>query len=279
MTVLLSLFAALSYGLGDFNGGVFAKRGGAWAVSLLAQLSATVLVLAVALVDGGDPGRTDLLWALLAGVGNGFGTAFLYRGLSSGRMGVVAPVSGVGAVLVPVAAGVVTGERPDATVWFGIVLALPAIWLVSREPTTTASGTAPGGSGVVDGVLAGLGFGVLFAALGQIPEEAGFLPLALNQLVAGGAIVVVAMALRQDWVPRNRWALGGIISGALGALATGCFQVATQHGYLSVAAVITSLYPAFTVLLAALVLREHVHRTQAIGLAFCGACVVLVALG
>ncbi len=279
MTVLLSLFAAVSYGLGDFNGGVFAKRGGPWAVSLVMQLAATVFILVVALVDGGDPTRTDLVWALVAGVANGFGTAFLYRGLSSGRMGVVAPVSGVGAVLVPVAAGVVTGERPGAAVWFGIVLALPAIWLVSREPATDATGAAPSGSGVLDGVLAGLGFGALFASLGQIPEEAGFLPLALNQLVAGAAIVLVAMALRQDWVPRNRWALGGIVSGALGALATGLFQVATQHGYLSVAAVITSLYPAFTVLLAALVLREKVHRGQALGLAMCAASVVLVAAG
>ena len=279
MTVLLSLFAALSYGLGDFNGGVFAKRGGPWAVSLVTQLSATVIVLVVALVDGGDPGSADLAWAVLAGAANGFGTAFLYRGLASGRMGVVAPVSGVGAVLVPVAVGVVTGERPEATVWIGILLAVPAIWLVSREPGTTVAGSAPGRSGLIDGVLAGLGFGALFAALGQIPEEAGFLPLALNQVVAAGVIVVVAMALRQDWVPRNRWALGGVVSGALGALATGLFQVASHHGYLSVAAVITSLYPAFTVLLAALFLRERVHRTQGAGLALCAVAVVLVAAG
>ncbi len=131
----------------------------------------------------------------------------------------------------------------------------------------------------MDGVLAGLGFGALFAALAQIPEEAGFLPLAANQLVAGAAVVAVAVALRQDWVPRSRWALGGAISGALGALATGLFQVATHHGYLSVAAVITSLYPAFTVLLAALVLREKVHGAQAAGLALCAAAVVLVAAG
>jgi drug/metabolite transporter (DMT)-like permease len=279
VTVLLSLFAAVSYGLGDFNGGVFAKRGGAWAVSLVAQLSGTLIVLVVALVDGGDPSRTDLLWAVLAGVGNGFGTAFLYRGLATGRMGVVAPVSGVGAVLVPVVVGIITGERPGATVWLGISLALPAIWLVSREPAADAGKAPPRGSGVVDGVLAGLGFGALFAALGQIPEGAGFLPLALNQLVAGGAIVLVAVALHQDWVPRSRWALGGAVSGVLGALATGLFQVATHHGYLSVAAVITSLYPAFTVLLAALVLRERVHRHQGVGLALCAASVVLVAAG
>jgi len=285
MSILLSLLAAASYGLGDFNGGIFSRRGGAWAVSLVAQLSGTALVLLLVVFDGGSPTGTDLAWAALAGVGNGFGTAFLYRGLSSGRMGVVAPVSGVGAVLVPVVVGVLTGERPGALVWIGVVLALPAIWLVSREPATdptpdpTARPAVAAGSGIVDGVLAGLGFGTLFAALAQIPAEAGFLPLALNQLIAGGAIIVVALSLRQDWVPRNRYALGGALSGVLGALATGLFQVATHHGYLTVAAVITSLYPAFTVVLAATVLREHVHRTQAIGLALCAGAVVLVAAG
>lgn len=277
MSVVLSLLAAVSYGLGDFNGGVFSKRGGPWAVSLVAQVGGTVLVVVVALVLGGSPTTGDVGWALVAGVGNGFGTAFLYRGLASGRMGVVAPVSGVGAVLVPVAVGVATGERPDALVWVGVLIALPAIWLVSREPVDGP--TLGAGTGLTDGVLAGLGFGTLFAALAQIPEEAGFLPLALNQLIAGVAIVAVALALREDWVPRNRYALGGLLSGALGALATGLFQVATQHGYLAVAAVITSLYPAFTVLLAALVLREQVHRTQAVGLALCAGAVVLVAAG
>ncbi len=279
MTVLLSLLAAVSYGLGDFNGGIFSKRAGPWAVSLVAQVAGTALVLVFALVDGGDPTRSDFGWAALAGVGNGFGTAFLYRGLASGRMGVVAPVSGVGAVLVPVVVGVVTGERPGVLVWTGVLLAVPAIWLVSREPAAAADGPPASGSGVVDGVLAGAGFGVLFAALAQIPEEAGLLPLALNQAVAGVVVVAVAVSLRQAWVPRSRWALGGVVSGALGALATGLFQVATQHGYLSVAAVITSLYPAFTVLLAAVVLRERVHAAQAVGLALCAAAVTLVAAG
>jgi drug/metabolite transporter (DMT)-like permease len=131
----------------------------------------------------------------------------------------------------------------------------------------------------VDGILAGLGFGALFAALAQIPEEASYLPLALNMIVAGAAIIVVAVVLKEDWVPRTRWALGGAISGVLGALATGLFQVASQHGYLSVAAVITSLYPAFTVLLAAVVLRERVHGAQGVGLALCAASVALVAGG
>lgn len=278
MTILLSLLAAGSYGLGDFNGGICSKRGGPWAVSLLAQLGGTVLVLTVTLVHGGSPTLADLGWAVVAGLGNGIGTAFLYRGLSSGRMGVVAPISGVGAVLVPVAAALVGGERPGSQVWLGILVALPAIWLVSREPDGDRA-PAAAGSGLADGVLAGLGFGSLFAALAQVSEQAGWLPLAVNQLVGGVVIVAVALVLRQDWVPRNRYALGGLLSGALGALATGLFQLASREGNLAVAAVITSLYPAGTVLLAAAVLGERVHRTQAVGLALCAGAVALVAGG
>ena len=276
MAILLSLLAAASYGLADFVGGVTSKRVSPWSVALVAQLGGAALVFLLTLVVSGSPTGADLAWSVVAGLGNGFGTAFLYRGLSAGRMGVVAPVSGVGAALVPVAVGVLTGERPAALVWLGIVLALPGIWLVAREPAT-----GPGrlGAGLADGVLAGLGFGLLFAALAQIPEEAGFLPLALNQVVAGAVIVAVALTLGSPWVPRDPRALGGVVSGALGALATGAFLVATHSGYLTVTAVIASLYPAVTVLLAAFVLREHVHRAQALGLGLCAVAVSLVAAG
>jgi drug/metabolite transporter (DMT)-like permease len=273
--VALSLLAALSYGLADFAGGVSSRRASAWSVALVALVAGAVLVLGMAIALGGDPTREDLLWGLAAGLGNGFGTAFLYRGLSSGRMGVVAPVSGVGAAVIPVAVAVLLGERPSASVWVGIVLALPAIWLVASEP---ASGPAAPG-GVLDGVLAGLGFGILFIALGQVSDDAGLLPLALNQVTAAFAIIAMAAVLRQPWVPRHPAALGGLAAGVLGAGATLCFLLATQQGYLSVAAVLTSLYPAFTVLLAALVLREHVHRAQAAGLALCAVAVTLVAAG
>ena len=276
MAILLSLLAATSYGLADFVGGVTSKRVSPWSVALVAQLGGAVLVFLVTLWVPGSPTAADLAWSVVAGLGNGFGTAFLYRGLSAGRMGVVAPVSGVGAALVPVAVGVLTGERPSALVWVGILLALPGIWLVAGEPTT---GRGPLGAGLTDGVLAGLGFGSLFAALAQIPEDAGLVPLALNQVVAGMTIVVVAVALRSPWLPRDPRALGGVASGALGALATGAFLVATHSGYLTVTAVIASLYPAVTVMLAASLLREHVHRAQALGLGLCTVAVSLVAAG
>ena len=274
MTVLLSLLAAASYGLADFIGGVVSKKVSAWTVALAAQAGGSLATLVVALVVGGDPSRSDLIWAVLGGLGNGLGTAFLYRGLATGRMGVVAPVSGVGAALIPVVVGVVIGERPDVLVWAGIALAFPAIWLVSREPR----GDAPSG-GLGDGVLAGLGFGGLFVALSRVGEDAGLLPLALNQVVAGIAIIGVAAVLGAPWVPREPRAGLGVASGLLGALATGLFMVASRGGHLTVTAVVVSLYPAFTVLLAALVVRERVHGTQGFGLVLCVAAVVLVAAG
>lgn len=278
--VLLALAAAAAYGLSDFVGGVTSKRASPWSVALVAQLVGGVAVLALATVVRGEPTTADLGWALVAGVANGVGTGFLYRGLSSGRMGVVAPVSGVGAAVVPVAVGVLTGERPSVLVWVGILVALPGIWLVAREPVPEdVTGEPPTSSGALDGVLAGLGFGALFAALAQIPEEAGFLPLALNQLVAGVVVVAMATALRTRWLPREPAAALGAVSGVLGATATGCFLLATQSGYLTVTSILASLYPAFTVVLAATVLREHVHRGQAVGLVLCGAAVALVAGG
>lgn len=277
LVVVLSLLAALSYGLADFVGGAASKRTSPWAVALVAQVTGAAVVLVLGAFAGGSPTSTDLAWAVAAGLFNGLGTAFLYRGLSGGRMGVVAPVSGVGAAALPVVVGLLLGERPAALVWVGFVAALPGIWLVSREPVGSV---VPGrGSGLLDGALAGLGFGGLFACLAQIPEEAGYLPLALNQVVAGGAIVVVAVIAGGAWMPREPAALLGAGSGILAAAATAAFLLATQTGFLTVAAVLTSLYPAVTVVLAATLLRERVHRGQVCGLVLCLAAVALVAAG
>jgi drug/metabolite transporter (DMT)-like permease len=275
--VLLALLGAAAYGVSDFIGGMFGKRASAWAVAATGGVGGASASTVFALVDPGHPTGSDLAWGAAAGVGMGVGTAFLYRGLAGGRMGVVAPISGVLAVALPVLVGVLTGERPGLLVWVGIVAAVPAIWLVARTPSTSAPGSS--GSGARDGVLAGVGFGGLFACLGQVPDSAGFWPLVLNQVVGVVVVAVAATALGATWLPRQRAAWGGTLAGLLGGVATWAFLLATHHGLLSVSAVLTSLYPAFTVLLAAVVLREHVHRLQAWGLALCGVAVVLVAMG
>jgi drug/metabolite transporter (DMT)-like permease len=158
-------------------------------------------------------------------------------------------------------------------VWLGIAAAVPGTWLVSREP----GGTGDLAAGIVDGVLAGLGFGLLFAAMGQVPEEAGFAPLAVAQAVALACIAATAYALGGRWVPHHPSQAWGAVAGLLSTAAVVAFLLATQAGLLAVASVVTSLYPAVTIALAAAVLRERIHLSQGVGLLLCGVAVGLVA--
>lgn len=275
MAIILSLVCALAYGVSDFLGGIFSRQVSSSQVAVVGQSSAAVLILAAALVVDGEPSTHDLAFGALAGLGGGFGAAFLYRGLATARMGVVAPISAVGTALIPVAVGLVTGDRPSATVLVGVVLAFAAIALVSR----VADADAAHRGGVVDGVLAGVGFGMLFVFLGQVGDDAGLLPLAMSQATSIGAVIVTATVMRQAWVPRGRGAWAALVMGPLGATAQGAFLYAAHHGLLSVVSVISSLYPAGTVLLAAVVLRERIQRWQGVGLAFAALAVALVAAG
>jgi uncharacterized membrane protein len=277
MGVVLALAAALGYGLSDFVGGIASRRTSAWPVATVGAVASLVGVVVASFAFPGTPTTADLLWGAVAGIGSGTGGAFLYRGFATGRMGVVAPVSAVGAALLPLLVGVGSGERPAPLVWVGIAAALPGIWLVSREPAGTSGRTRA--LGLADGVLAGLGFGLLFAATGQVPDTAGLWPLVVTQAVAVVAVVLTAVGLGARWVPDHPSQAWGAVAGLVATAAMVCFLLATQTGLLTVAAVLTSLYPAFTILLALAVLREHVHRGQAVGLLLCGVTVALVAAG
>lgn len=275
MAVVFALISAFSYGISDFLGGVFAKRASAWQVAVVGQSSTAVCAFVAALFLSGSPGTLDWFWGAVAGMGGGIGASFLYRGLSTGRMSVVAPISAIGSALVPVAIGLVTGDRPAPLAWVGVVCALPAIYLISRMSEDPSAAQRSGG--VSDGVLAGGGFGVLFAGLGQVGNDAGLMPLAAAQLASVLSVILSAVLLRSAWVPRTRHAWKAAMMGPLGASATGFFLYATHHGLLTVVSVIAALYPATTVALAAVLLREQIHRTQAVGLFLAAAAVGLVA--
>lgn len=275
MAILLSLLSALSYGISDFLGGFFAKTVSAWQTAVVGQSSSAIVAIVVGVIIGGDVSTSDWVMAGIAGLGGGFGSAFLYRGLAGGRMSVIAPISAIGSALVPVAFGLITGDRPSLLVLFGVVCAFPAIFLISQVVDTDPSHEG----GVLDGVLAGLGFGFMFALLGQVGSGANLLPLGLTQATSVLAVILLATVLREAWVPRSKAALRPLMMGPLGITATGSFLYATHHGLLSVVSVISALYPASTVILAGLVLQEKIHRNQAFGLALAATAVVLVATG
>ena len=275
--ILLAFSSALAYGAADFIGGAGSRRHSPWQVVLVGQAAGALVMLVAGLMLPGVPTRPDFAWALLAGVGSATGSIFLFRGLARGRMGLVAPISAVGAAVLPVLVGVALGERPGWLVWVGVLTALPGIWLVSRETTSDRPARMRGA--LVDGAIAGVGFGILFIALAQISEGAGLLPLAANQLIGAILTILAATSLGQPWRP-CRGVLGwGSASGVLGASGTLAFMLATGATSLGIAAVLSSLYPAVTVLLAASVLGERINAGQRAGLGICTLAVATLALG
>jgi drug/metabolite transporter (DMT)-like permease len=287
MAIALALISALCYGTSDFIGGVLSTRIRPWTAAFTGQAAGGLLLVAICCIDGTTLSWPAAGWGAVAGVGGGVGLICLYRGLATGRMGVVAPLSGVLAALVPAAVGVVSGDRPSAMSWVGIVAALPATWLVAsgaegaaeEGPTTGGAGAAGARSAVLDGLLAGVGFGVSFAAVAQAPADSGQWPVAVELLVAALVAAVGASLAREAWLPRSRTAVLAVSTGVLAAAALTSFLAATHHGMLAVTGIIASLYPAATVVLAIVVLREPVHRAQAIGLGLCAVAVALVAGG
>lgn len=279
MSALLALLAAFTYGVGDFVGGVGGRRVAAALVPIPMQ-AVGIIAAATAILCGfgGDPTPAVIAWGALGGIGSGIGNAALLRGLANGRMSVVAPLSAVVTAALPSVVGVIAGDRLALLAWAGIALAFPAIALTSWTRGTAGSPL----SDIGYGLLAGCGFGLLFVALDRAGTDAGAWPLLPGQVVALAVVLVAAIPdIRRLRQRRERLDVGtalrwGTAAGAFGAVANLLFLAATGHGQLTVVAVLTGLYPAVTVLLAAVVLRERIHPQQALGLLAAAVAVALI---
>ena len=246
------------------------------AVTLTAQAIGLILLLAIVPFYGGHPSRAELWWSAGGGIFGGVGIALLYHALSIGKMGVVSPITAVLAAAFPVIVGVVRG---DVLAWFqiaGIVTALVAVVLISlskeesgeREIATT---------GVKEAVAAGLAIGVFFLALGIGQRGHGFDGLLAARIGSVAFLLLLTLVTRTSLLPQR--ATIGVVaaSGAIDMAANALYVVAAQTGELAVASVLTSLYPASTVFLARIVLRERLQRVQKVGVALALAGVVLIA--
>jgi len=275
MGILLGLAAALLYGGSDFSGGLASRRFGPVRVTVLGAAVSTVLAWAALIVSGGPgPDLRAIAWGLASGLAGGAGTLVLYRGLARGQMSVVGPVSAVGAAVVPVVAGVALGEHPSVLAVAGVLVSLPAIVLVA------ASGLVRGklGGGLVDGLAAGLAFGILFVGLAQAGRNAGLWPVASEQ--TGALLPVLAVAVKSRVPLRIPVRAAGlpVLAGASGTAATLSYFYATHFSMLAIAAVLVSLYPGFTVLLARVVLHERFSPAQRAGLGLCALAVAAIAV-
>jgi drug/metabolite transporter (DMT)-like permease len=216
----------------------------------------------------------DVVWSVLSGVAGGIGITALYHGLAVGRMGVVAPVTGVIAALIPVIAGIVLEGVPSSLTLIGIVLAIVAVVLVSRVSDETDEP-----SGLRFALVGGVAIGAFSVFVAQVSDGHAFGPLALIRLVEAALIAIVVIVTRSAWRTERRLlpAMAGV--GVLDMTGNAAFILAVQVGSLAVAAVLSSLYPVMTVILAAVFLRERVTRMHAIGIALAVAAIACIALG
>ncbi len=235
----------------------------------------TLLALGAAgLLGEGVPEPAAIAIAAGAGIGGGIGLLGLYHGLAVGRMGVVAPVTGVLAAALPVVVGMVRDGLPGGSITVGIAVALLAVVIVSRVP-----GVDGGRSGFEFGIIAGLGFASFNILVGLLPGQGVFAPLVALKLASAILIVGVILVRRVSWtMPRAALPLA---TGAavLDLLGNAFYLLATQAGRLDVAVTLSSLYPVTTVILAAVVLRERVTRDHGMGIVAAGAAIVLIASG
>ncbi len=274
-TVVLGLFSAIAWGSGDFGGGIAGRRAPAFGIVIVSQAVGSVISLALFAVRGEPlPGLPDLGLAVLAGISGGLGLSALYHGLATGRMGVVAPISGVLAAAIPVALGMLLQGAPSATRVAGMVTALGAVVLVSRAP-----GVHGDPADVRLGLAAGLAIGVFNVLVSRFAAGHVFGPLAAVRAADAVFLLSLVAVARRPWrVGRGTLPLVALV-GLLDMAGNGFYITATQVGRLDVAAVLSSLYPVTTIVLAAVVLRERIGGAHLAGVVAAVAAIVLVGAG
>ena len=315
LAVILALVSAIGYGSSDFAAGLASRAASVIQVTLLACLAACLLVLA-ALPFAASPGPSGaaLAWGAVAGASGTLGGIALYLGFRYAAFSVAAPLSAVGTAGFSVLAGLLWGERPSTLALTGIALALPAIIGVSasagqgegREAVLASAGerggqeavlagvdsagpeTGKGGSpghagrpvaGVAAGLIAGACFALLLIGLDRAGSGSGLWPAAAAE-VAELAVAVTAAALTRNLrLPRGRPGWLSVFTGVTGAAGTVCYFYAAHNGLLAVVAVLTSLYPASTIVLARITLGERLTGLRLAGLVLAGGCVALIAAG
>jgi drug/metabolite transporter (DMT)-like permease len=300
--IVLATVSALVWGASDFCGGKGAQRASALAVTVVSQLFSVPVLAVGVLVVAGTPRLPDLAWGAAAGTAGLLGIVLLYRGLAGGAMVVVAPLTAVTAAVLPLAVGLVTDGVLSGLTLIGIGCAVAAIALISAVPGRSraatgavvsvaaahGTGSAGGAAGRAGGaagfparlvglaLLAGAMFGTFFVLLGQAQPGTGMWAMVgvrASSIPLG--LLVVAVTGTSLRLPRG--ALGwAAIAGPMDVTANGLFLLAAMQGHLGLVAVLASLYPVSTVLLALAVDKERVRILQVVGLGLAAGALVLV---
>ena len=283
MTSVFALMAAAVYGAADFLGGTVAKRATTLAAVVATQGAGLVLLLlGTPLMLQATVTANDVLFGALAGLTGSIGVALLYRGLAMGPMSVVAPITAVCAVVIPLIAGLMFGEQLTPLAALGVAMAIAAVVLLGQESAPAASSTEPPRTAAHVtqaariALASGVAIGGFFVCLGRTAAPAGLWPLAVSRTVSVAVFLVVAFSTRQTWKVPAAALPAAIACGGLDMIANGLYLAAVRQGQLSLVATLASLYPASTVLLARVVLGERLGRLQLVGVVAAVAAIVLI---
>jgi len=284
--ILSALTSAASWGGGDYAGGVATRRNHAFFVLLITSSTGLILLTALTLLFGEHlPNRSDVFWAISAGIFGGIGLITLFRGLAVGAAAIVSPVAGVVGAAVPVIAGAVLEGFPAPEKFAGFLLGFAGIWMVTR-PSNDSAAEAAQPEREAEGLLsqplalafiAGIGFGLFFVLIAQVSEGAAFAPLALSKATqaVGGLLLVLLLRIR---LADRGGVVPAVVSGVLDVGGNVFFLFASKLARLDVAAVLSSMYPVGTVLLSRALLKEQISRSQWLGVALCMGAIALIAV-
>ncbi len=274
MTAVYGSGAAMAWGMSDFLGGYFTRQANAFLFTAVFNLGGLILVGTTAAASHGVlPGEHSALWVLAGGMAGSAGVAVFFRALSTGRMGLIAPVAAVLGAAIPAVFSMFTEGLPGKVALIGFLLAAAGLWLITR----TEGGHSPEGIGLA--VAAGIGFAGFYICVRQAGEGSALWFATLTRtggLIVTGLIVMVQGTFRDITASGIR---GAVIGGGIDSMGTLLFVLASQSGRLDNAVVISSLYPAVTVVLARIILREHFSRWRFVGLLAALAAVPMIAAG
>lgn len=278
LTVVLGLTGALSYGAADFFGGLAAKRLSPIVVTAGVSLVGLFLLFLASLIVEGQWSAEAWWWGAVSGLTGALAIGLLYACLAIGPMSILSPTTAFLSAVVPVTWGLITGSGLSPWLYPALGLAMVAVVLVGVVPDRRA--IRPTGKGLTMAVASGILIGLFFILIDQTPDDSGLTPLVANRL-AQGSLLIVIIATMWWWQRKTSTRpaiLGGpgqlrlaapviVGAGVLDAAANAAVIVGLRLGDLTVVSVLTALYPAGTILLAAAVLRERVAKLQVVGLA------------
>jgi len=269
----LSLAATCAWGLSDFLGGFASRRANAFLLTTITHISGTVLMLLLAFVfHSSVPERSSLLWAMAAGVLAGGALAIFYRALAAGNMGLTAPIAAVLGAGIPTIVDMILEGKPGPLRITGFLLAGIGIWLISRSEGPQRR---PHGLGMA--ILAGIGFASYFLCVREAGDGSVFWIAAISRATSFVTTAMMVVATRQYQPMDLKGVIWGVVTGFLDVSGSAFFIRASQAGRLDTAVVVSSLYPAITVLLARLVLKEHFSPWKLAGMLAALAAVPMIA--